>query len=220
MSAGSKPLQALKRFTTCDNLQIGDALVKLKHPYGGFLDGLQMYSPGGGTSIYGPAITVKMVEAKSPGPTPPMHFADANKQGHIMYIQQPKGLYSACWGGLMSTRAQTLGSLGVMIDGRMRDVQEHRDMEFPVFAKGTSVLGSNTFTRASEINVPLQFKGDLWIYPEDVLVGDENGVVVVPPPLIQQVVELCQERFEIDEKTMTALRAGEPMGPTIQRLRK
>ncbi|KAJ5095518.1 ribonuclease E inhibitor RraA/Dimethylmenaquinone methyltransferase [Penicillium alfredii] len=213
----SRALQGLKRFTTCD---IGDALVKLKHPYGGFLDGLQMYSPGNGTSIYGPAITVKMVETKSPGPTPAQHFADANEAGHIMYIQQPKGLPSACWGGLMSTRAQKLESQGVVIDGRMRDVQEHREMQFPVFARGTSVLGSNTFTRASEINVPLQFKGDLWVYPDDILVGDENGVVVVPPPLVQQVVELCQERWEIDEKTMAALKAGEPMGPTIQRLRK
>jgi regulator of RNase E activity RraA len=104
--------------------QIGDALVKL--------DGLNMHSPGGGTSIYGPAITVKMVETNSPGPTPPIHFADANKEGHIMYIQQPKGLYSACWGGLMSTRAQKLGALGVMVDGRIRDTQEHIDMKFPV----------------------------------------------------------------------------------------
>ena len=49
-----------------------------------------------------------------------------------MYIQQPKGMYSACWGGLMSTRAQKLGSLGTMIDGRMRDAQEHIEMGYPV----------------------------------------------------------------------------------------
>ncbi|KAJ5531642.1 PrpF protein [Penicillium freii] len=200
----SQALQSLKRFTTCD---IGDALVKLKHPYGGFLDGLKMFSPNPGTSIYGPAVTVKMVETNSPSPSPPVHFADANKEGHIMYIQQPKGLPSACWGGLMSTRAQKLGALGVIIDGRMRDTQEHRDIQFPVFARGTSVLGSNTFTRASEINVPLQFCGDLWIHPNDIMVGDENGVVAVPSSLVEQVVELCQDRFEIDEKTFAALRA-------------
>ncbi|KAI9932430.1 hypothetical protein ASPWEDRAFT_63497 [Aspergillus wentii DTO 134E9] len=217
MATLSKGLQHLKRFSTCD---IGDALVKLKQPYGGFLDGLKMFSPGPGTSIYGPAVTVKMVETNSPGPKPDVHFADANKEGHIMYIQQPKGLYSACWGGLMSTRAQKMGGQGVIIDGRMRDVQEHKDLKFPVFARGTSVLGSNTFTRASEINVPLQFKGDLWIHPNDILVGDENGVVVVPPSLIQNTIELCQERWEVDEKTFAALCAGEKMGPTIQRLRK
>lgn len=49
-----------------------------------------------------------------------------------MYIQQPKGMYSACWGGLMSTRAQKLGSLGTMIDGRMRDTAEHVEMGYPV----------------------------------------------------------------------------------------
>lgn len=68
--------------------------------------------------------------------------------------------------------------------------------------------------------MPLQFKGDLWIHPDDMMVGDENGVVVVPPSLVEQVVDLCQERFEIDEKTFAALRSGEPMGPTIKRLRK
>lgn len=91
-----------------------------------------MYSPKPGTTTCGPAITVKMVENKSPGPSPPIHFADANKKGHVMYIQQPKELPSACWGGLMSTRAQQLGGLGVIIDGRMRDTQEHRDISFPV----------------------------------------------------------------------------------------
>ncbi|CAI7658146.1 unnamed protein product [Penicillium pancosmium] len=219
MSKISQALQGLKRFTTCD---IGDALVKLKHPYGGFLEGLNMYSPGGGTSIYGPAITVKMVETNSPGPTPPIHFADANKEGHIMYIQQPKGLYSACWGGLMSTRAQKLGALGVMVDGRIRDTQEHIDMKFPVGQSFTKFGPWSEILRTDpkKINVPLQFRGDLWIYPEDILVGDENGVVVVPPSLTEHVVELCQERFDIDEKTMEALRAGEPMGSTIKRLRK
>jgi regulator of RNase E activity RraA len=106
--------------------------VKLKHPYGGFLDGLRIFSPKPGTSIYGPLVTVKMVETKSPEPSSPLHFADANKPGHVMYIQQPRGLPSACWGGLMSTRSQKLGALGVVIDGRVRDVQEHRDLSFPV----------------------------------------------------------------------------------------
>ena len=82
------------------------------------------------------------------------------------------------------------------------------------------MLGSNTFTKTSEINVPLQFKDDLWIHPDDILIGDSDGGVVVPPSLVEQVVALCQERAEIDEKTFSALRAGEEMGPTITRFRK
>jgi regulator of RNase E activity RraA len=66
----------------------------------------------------------------------------------------------------------------------------------------------------------LQFKGDLWINPGDILVGDVDGVVVTPQSLVERVVALCQERAEIDEKTFAGLRAGEPMGPLIKRLRK
>lgn len=89
-----------------------------------------------------------------------------------------------------------------------------------VFSRDTSILGSNTFTRASEIDVPVQFKGDLWVHPGDILVADEDGVVVVPPSLTDQVIELCQERFEIDEKTFAALADGVPMGEAIKRFRK
>ena len=199
-----------------------------------------MYSPDSTKTIFGPAVTVKMVEANDKNaPSPPKHFADCNEPGKIMYIQQPKGLYSACWGGLMSTRAKKIGAEAVIVDGRMRDINEHREMGFPVrlfrcleyhncsvadrmkvFARSTSILGSNTFTKASEVNVPLQFHGDLWINPGDILAGDPDGVVVVPPSLMDEVIALCQERAEVDEKTFAALRAGEEMGPTIKRFRK
>lgn len=68
--------------------------------------------------------------------------------------------------------------------------------------------------------MPLQFNGDLWIHPGDVLLGDADGVVVVPPSLAEQVIALCQERFEIDEKTFAALRSGAGMGESIARFRK
>ncbi|KAI1387015.1 RraA-like protein [Hypoxylon trugodes] len=218
-SAGA--IQKLRAFASCD---IGDALVKLKYPFGGFLDGITMWSPdrrAGQARMFGPVITVKMVVVSDrASPTPAQHFADYNEQGKVMYIQQPKGLHSACWGGLMSTRASHVGASGVVVDGRIRDVNEHRELDFPVFARDTSILGSNTFTRASEINIPLQVNGDLWVNPGDYLIGDADGVVAVPPWLIESVVELCEERAEIDRKTIEALKRGEQMGPTLKALRK
>ncbi|KEZ38961.1 Ribonuclease e inhibitor rraa dimethylmenaquinone methyltransferase [Scedosporium apiospermum] len=219
--ASSNVLKRLAEFATCD---IGDALVKLKHPYGGFLEGITMWSPerrAGSAKIFGPAVTVKMVLASdTAAPTPARHFVDCNEKGKVMFVQQPKGLYSACWGGLMSTRAKVLGAAGVIIDGKFRDIGEHRELGFPLFAREMSILGSNTFTKASEINVPLQFKGDLWINPDDLVVGDADGVVVVPPSLAEKVVALCEERAEIDKKTIEALLNGAEMGPTIKQLRK
>lgn len=81
----------------------------------------------------GPALTVKMVEASDQtGPKPSKHFVDYNEEGKIMYVQQPQGMYSACWGGLMTTRAKYLGAAGVVVDGRIRDIGEHQEAGFAV----------------------------------------------------------------------------------------
>lgn len=124
----------------------------------------------------------------------------------------------------MSTRATKLGAAGVIIDGRFRDINEHRDLGIGLFARNISILGSNTFTRSSEINVPAKYQiegGDeITINPGDLLVGDADGVVSVPQGKVQECIELCQERADIDEETMAALKRGEEMGPTIKRLRK
>jgi regulator of RNase E activity RraA len=116
--------------------QIGDALIKLKVPYGGYLHGIKMFSPqqqAGETKIFGPAYTVQMVEASNTtAPKTDKHFADGIEKDSVVFISQPKGMYSACWGGLMSTRAKYLGAQGVVVDGNFRDINEHRGMGFPV----------------------------------------------------------------------------------------
>ncbi|KAH0383005.1 RraA-like protein [Aureobasidium sp. EXF-12298] len=217
---------ALKRFTSCD---VGDALVKLNVTYGGYLHGLKMFSPhqqASAAKIFGPAYTVQMVDANdTTSPKPSQHFVDGIQEGQVVFISQPKGFYSACWGGLMSTRAKYLGAQGVVVDGNFRDLNEHREMEFPVFAKATSALGSNTFTRASGLNVPVQFTSEtqqrpLTIHPGDLILADLDGVVVVPVEHAEKCLEICEKRFEIDEQTMAALKKGEPMGATLARLRK
>lgn len=203
-----------------------DALVKLKYPLGGYLDGISIWSPvrqghGESPTVIGKATTVKMAHADdSSAPSPPRHFTDSAEPGKIMYIQQPKDLYSACFGGLMATRLKMLSAAGVVIDGRFRDIQEIQELNLPMFARGNSILGSNTFTKASELNIPLEFKNGLWVNPGDILVGDQDGVVVVPPRLVDQVVQICAERKRVDEKTLQDLLAGAKMGSTIKKHRK
>jgi regulator of RNase E activity RraA len=84
-----------------------------------------------------------------------------------------------------------------------------------LFARGISILGSSTFIKAPQINVPLNFKENLWIHPNDILVGDQDGVVVVPPSSVDQVVQLCQKRKNVDEQTLRDRKQGVEMGPTI-----
>ncbi|KAJ5087183.1 hypothetical protein N7456_010799 [Penicillium angulare] len=226
MAAKAKLVQALGKFASCD---IGDALVKLGIKHGGYLSGLSMYSPdrmSGPSKIFGPAYTVRMVPtADKSSLSPPRHFADVIPKGSVVFVSQPKGLISACWGGLMSTRAQKLGAAGVVIDGRFRDIEEHRTLGIGLFARGVSILGSNTFTRSSELNVPVTYENveideKVTITPGDYILGDCDGAVAIPPDTVEECLRLCQERYEIDEKTRECLESGDEMGPTIQKLRK
>ncbi|KAH8704853.1 ribonuclease E inhibitor RraA/Dimethylmenaquinone methyltransferase [Talaromyces proteolyticus] len=223
--AQPETINALRKFASCD---VGDALVKLGVPNGGYLSGLKMFSPGimcTKSKLFGPVYTVKMVrDSDKASPTPPKHFVDAIPKDSVVFISQPKGLVSACWGGLMSTRAKVLGAAGVVIDGRFRDLAEHQELDIKLFARDISILGSASFTRSSELNVPVTYcsePGDaVIIQPGDFLVGDADGVVVVPVEKVEKCVKLCQERYEIDEETRKCLENGEEMGPTIKRLRK
>ncbi len=95
-----------------------------------------MYSPEretGSTKIFGPAFTVHIVlESDTTAPTPETHFVDSIPKDSVVFLSQPKGTFNSVWGGLMSTRAQILGSQGVVIDGYFRDINEQKDLKFPV----------------------------------------------------------------------------------------
>lgn len=165
--------------------------------------------------------------ADSSAPKPSQHFADTIPSDSVVFISQPKGLLNACWGGLMSTRASKLGAAGVVIDGRFRDINEHQSLNMGLFARGSSVLGPNTFTRSAEINVPVRYKieevpeaEDIMITPGDIIMGDADGVVAIPVEVAPQCLELCRQRAEVDRKTLHRLEQGDQMGPTIKALRK
>ena len=112
--------------------------MKLDVPYGGFLQNVVMYSPEretGSVKIFGPAFTVHIVlESDTSAPTPATHFVDSIPKGSVVFLSQPKGTFSSVWGGLMSTRAQVLGCQGVVVDGYFRDINEQKDLKFPVSA--------------------------------------------------------------------------------------
>lgn len=126
----------------------------------------------------------------------------------------------------MSTRAKNAGAAGVVVDGRFRDFLEHRELGMGLFARGSSILGSNTLTRAAELGVPLSFRIDelesaeVQIRPGNFIMGDADGVVVIPPEVTNELIDVCEARWQIDEETRSCLEKGDLVGPTIKRLRK
>ncbi|KAG1333341.1 hypothetical protein G6F62_006838 [Rhizopus arrhizus] len=209
-------LEELKNFSTCE---IADALLKLgQRPWGGYVPDIEMWSPAyceGDTRIVGPAFTVKMVyKEDKTSPTPTDHFVDAAEPGSIVFISAPSDVKNAVWGGLMTARARAKGVQGVVIDGRVRDLNEHREMKFPVFAKSHSILPQNAFVRPSEIQVPITLSSVV-LNPGDVIVADVDGVICVPKDKVEQVILNCKKYTEIDKKCMKALQEGQSVKETF-----
>lgn len=147
----------------CD---VSDALLKLGHPNGGFLSDLTLWSPKrqeGNTKIIGPAYTVRYALNGTGAPIHQGHYVirrcplrvccwlykiDSIPAGAVVFISSPRTL-NAVYGGLMSNRAQVLGAVGTIVDGRVRDLEEHRGLKFPVLMS----ICTNSIEMLTEIGV-------------------------------------------------------------------
>lgn len=107
----------------------------------------------------------------------------------------------------MTAGALARSAIGVIISGRCRDVAEHREMGFPVFARGRSTLGQATFVRAASVNTTLTIEG-VSVRPGDWMVADEDGVVCVPVEMVDRVVEMAGRGREVDARCMRDIREG------------
>ncbi|KAI8993567.1 ribonuclease E inhibitor RraA/Dimethylmenaquinone methyltransferase [Pilobolus umbonatus] len=222
MSLSPAVLSALKRFSSCE---IADALLKMgQKPWGGYIADIELWSPKyceGDTRIIGPAFTVKMVETSdTTSPSPNQHFVDASEEGSVIVISAPPLVKNAVWGGLMSARAKYKGVQGVVIDGRVRDLNEHRNMKFPVFARSHSILPQNAFVRPSEIQVPIKLStSPITVNPGDIIVADLDGVVCIPIQYVNEVIASCEKHVAIDDQCMKALQEGHGVKETFAKYR-
>lgn len=211
-SAPSDPIvEQLKQFTTCD---VSNALIKLKYRNGGFLSGLTLWSPerqAGDTRIVGPAYTVKYVPLADPAPKHPTHYIDSVPAGAVVFVSCPVKTPNAVYGGLMTARAQALGAVGSIIDGRFRDLQEQRELGFPIFGRDVGTAPPQELLKVVAVNVPVKLatnEQDMEIHPGDYLIGDLNGVVVLPKELAAKALPLIKPSVEADDQMMAAIKGG------------
>ncbi|RPD57638.1 RraA-like protein [Lentinus tigrinus ALCF2SS1-7] len=228
MSSTTSDIQAkLAGFSTCE---ISDAMIKLGSPNGGYIPDINQFSPSGNeTRICGPAYTVQMVlGSNKDAPKLSSHFVDTAPAGSVIIINAPDKVKNAVWGGLMTAGAKSRGALGVVISGRCRDLAEHRDASFPVFARGHSTLGQSPFTRPSEVNIPVIIRSSdvseedfpaVRVEPGDWVVADEDGVVCVPVTKAEDVISLAAKGREVDARCMEDIKAGKGVQETFKKHR-
>ena len=119
---------------------------------------------------------------------------------------------------LFLSGAKAREAVGVIIDGRCRDINEHKALGFPVFSRGRSTIGQSPWVRPSTINTSIRMSS-IDVNPGDWIVADEDGVVRVPPVLEAQVVELALKGQEVDALCMEAIQKGEGIKASFKKFR-
>lgn len=120
------------------------------------------------------------------------------KQGDILVVDAKGDTYRAIAGDFVVGMMQTMGFGGLVVDGAVRDVMDIKNLKFPVFVKGTTV-SSGGKNGPGEINVPISC-GGASVNPGDIVVGDIDGVVIIPKEKAEEVLEGAKAKMTADEE--------------------
>ena len=156
--------------------------------------------------VCGPALTVH-----SPGGDNLwLHYAIyAAQPGDILVVHCAEHYEHGYWGEVMSTAAKARKLGGLVIDGGVRDFDLLGEVGFPVFARGLCIRGTSKDKQAiGWINAPTLF-GNLTVHPGDLVIGDADGVVVVPQARAAEVIRASKSRDAQEIEICQRLEAGE-----------
>ncbi|MGM9921138.1 MAG: RraA family protein [Bhargavaea sp.] len=144
--------------------------------------------------IAGRAVTVKLPGGDNPAMLKAMRTASP---GDVLVVDAKGDLAKAVAGDFVVGMMQTLGLAGLVVDGAIRDVRDIKALGFPVFVRGTTVAASSK-TGAGEVNVPISCGGTA-VRPGDLIIGDADGVTVVPREREQEILQGALAKLEKDE---------------------
>lgn len=155
--------------------------------------GLSSYNTGH-IQVVGSALTVKV----SDGDNLFVHKAlDLAAPNDILVIDGGGDISRALVGELMATRARALGALAFVVDGAIRDVDFFINNEFLCWAKGVCLRGPYK-NGPGQINVPVVVGGML-VNPGDIICGDRDGLIAIPPHLAEQVAQAANEKKQLED---------------------
>lgn len=127
--------------------------------------------------------------------------------GEVLVVDARGDTRAGTLGNILATRMQQRGAAGIVTDGAFRDSPAIRQMDFPTYAAGQNPNLSLTIHHPVEINTPIACAG-VAVLPGDVLVGDAEGVIVIPLALADEVAQGAAEQERREEFILQQIRAG------------
>ncbi|MFC1957838.1 orotidine 5'-phosphate decarboxylase / HUMPS family protein [Chloroflexota bacterium] len=212
-----KPIQT-KEFLKYDEEHLVDAFMKVStanisdamHKTGE-LRGLKPVWVGepGELKFAGPAVTVRTYNGDW---SAPVQAIDQAKPGDVIVIDACQGEI-AVWGELATNSCRSRGVVGVVIDGAVRDIDDIRKMNFPIFARHFTPTAGEP-KGFGEINAPIEIC-ERKVEPGDWIVGDESGVMVVPKNIAMEMANRAIDVKERENRIREEIQRGSTLGQTM-----
>lgn len=157
-----------------------------------------------GASVAGPAVTASC----GPADNLAIHVAVArcDTAGAVLVADASDPPEYGYWGEVLTTGAEARGMAGLVIDGGCRDVAALQSHNFPVFSALIALTGASK-TTGGTVGQPVT-AGDVEVHEGDWVVGDVDGVVVIPSAALDDVLAKARERVKTEQGLFTALREG------------
>lgn len=157
-----------------------------------------------GAKVIGRALTIR----GCPGDNLMLHQAISQaRPGDVLVATVDGYLEAGIWGEIATVAAQVRGIRGLVTDGAVRDSEQIARLGFPVFSRGLSIKGT-TKRQKGALNLPIAIAG-VTVHPGDIIVGDGDGVVVVPAAEVDMAVAKADEIRKREEGIMARLKQGE-----------
>lgn len=187
-----------------------------------YMQGVRLLGTRLDMNLVGPAFTLRCIPAREDVDTfatladpdhPQRRAIEATPEGHVLVVDCRGDARAASAGQMLITRLMKRGVAGFVSDGAVRDGAPIGDLGFPVFCAGTSAPLSLALHHAAESNVAIGC-GGVAVYPGDVIVGDRDGVVVIPRMLADEIAHDAAAEEEMEEFLLSRIAAGAALAGT------
>ncbi len=197
------------RLKQLDSCAVSDALDKLG--LAGVAVGIVRIASS--QRIAGRVLTVQL-GVGAPASGKPRHLGttaiEAAQPGEIIVVEQTTGIYSGCWGGILSLGAKLRGVAGMIADGLVRDVDDATQLDFPVFARGATPVTARGRVGEVANNQPVTIAG-VKVQTGDYAIADGSGVVFIAAADIARVLDAAEAISAAEAAMARSLREGKPI---------
>jgi regulator of RNase E activity RraA len=187
-----------------------------------YIQGIKLLSKPTTGNLVGPAFTMRSIPAREDldqisafdDPNHPQRKAiESVPPGHVLVLDCRQEKRVASGGEILTTRLKVRGAAGLVSDGPVRDSGSLSQMDFPIYCAGGSAPLNLLYHHAIDQNVPIGC-GGVAVYPGDIIVGDDEGVVVIPQHLADEVAEACEEQEKMEAFILERVQDGAKLAGT------